>query len=550
MDVQITVGCLHKAAAVLGERANVLGNGYQRQLTGKNFKDEEHRNCTIYIDRLAVADLEVLRDTMKSCNEVGWRPISTLINALKDPENKKMTSLDSVPRLLTVYLKQNGSPMLHSLNSVQKGVAYAVVDCVTHPGGRGHEPYVELSLCYNVQNSFCSHRITAYKGHVLGMTVPEFLRANELMVPDEDMLAAYMRIMARYMRFQGLHGEQFAVRGNAPEVAEDDYWWRSKEMVDLSPTGTATKGVLDIEKPDDSKIRPTTISQIYDKPVEVPTHPVLRVFSLAHHTNVWVNAADMADYKYEQGLMGKLILPASHSRLIGALVSNLEVLRMESEAEDKSRAIKAKASSSIILAKGPAGTGKTLTAEVYAEEIKRPLYEISAGQLGSNPEDIEDNLTHVLQRAMRLRMPLLINEADVFVQRRGKDLVQNAVVSIFLRLLEYHRGLIFLTTNRADDIDYAILSRCIAEIGYTTPGKTERKKLWQVLLKEFNVELSKDELDEVVECFPKVSGRDIQNLIRLTSRVCASVGAKFSVSTLKDNAVFRSIEILETNVNR
>jgi AAA+ superfamily predicted ATPase len=147
-------------------------------------------------------------------------------------------------------------------------------------------------------------------------------------------------------------------------------------------------------------------------------------------------------------------------------------------------------------------------------------------------------------------MPLLINEADVFVQRRGKDLVQNAVVSIFLRLLEYHRGLIFLTTNRADDIDYAILSRCIAEIGYTTPGKTERKKLWQVLLKEFNVELSKDELDEVVECFPKVSGRDIQNLIRLTSRVCASVGAKFSVSTLKDNAVFRSIEILETNVNR
>jgi AAA+ superfamily predicted ATPase len=110
--------------------------------------------------------------------------------------------------------------------------------------------------------------------------------------------------------------------------------------------------------------------------------------------------------------------------------------------------------------------------------------------------------------------------------------------------------LIFLTTNRADDIDYAILSRCIAEIGYTTPGKTERKKLWQVLLKEFNVELSKDELDEVVECFPKVSGRDIQNLIRLTSRVCASVGAKFSVSTLKDNAVFRSIEILETNVNR
>lgn len=550
MDVQITIGSLVKVAALLGGRARVLSHGYEVSLSGSELKKQEKRQTTLQLNDLNLDDLQHVRDVMKDAEESGWRSLSSLINALKDPENKKVTSLDAFPTMLQAYLSKYPKTMLHSLDAVQKGVAYAVISCVYTTRYRDQEPMIQLTLAYNIKHSFATRQLYMHRNTVTGRTVPEILKAEQLMVPDEDMLAAYERIMSRYNRFLGMHGQQFAVRGEARAATDEDRWWESRKTYDLSPAGPASKGVLDMDKADTSKMRTLISSQVHKADVEVPIHPMLPVFSLMHHTEVWVNAADMAEYKYEQGLMDKLVLPASHSRLIGALVANLDVLRMESEAEDKSRTIKAKASSSIILAKGPAGTGKTLTAEVYAEEIKRPLYEISSGVLGSTPEAIEENLELVLQRATRLRMPLLINEADVFVQTRGKDLVQNAVVSIFLRLLEYHRGLVFLTTNRADDIDDAILSRCIAEIAYTTPGKSERKKLWQVLLKEFNVELSKDELEEAVYAFPKVSGRDIQNLIRLTSRVCASVNVPFSISMLKENAVFRSIEILEAGVNR
>ncbi len=46
-------------------------------------------------------------------------------------------------------------------------------------------------------------------------------------------------------------------------------------------------------------------------------------------------------------------------------------------------------------------------------------------------------------------------------------MTMNAVVGVFLRVLEYFNGLLFLTTNRIDDIDEAIVSRCIALIKFT-----------------------------------------------------------------------------------
>ncbi len=242
--------------------------------------------------------------------------------------------------------------------------------------------------------------------------------------------------------------------------------------------------------------------------------------------------------------MDKLVLPKSHSRLVGALVSDLEVLRQEADAEDKSRTIKAKAQSNVILAKGPAGTGKTLTAEVYAEHKQRPLYEVQSGQIGVEPEDIEANLKAILNRSVRLRMPLLINEADVFIQSRGRDLKQAAVVSVFLRLLEYHNGLVFLTSNRADDIDHAIISRCIAQIRFDIPKEEDRVRLWKIMLSEFNVHLNLGDMERAAKIFPETAGRDIQNLIRLTSRVCKACDEKFDLEALIDNAVFKDIKVV------
>lgn len=92
------------------------------------------------------------------------------------------------------------------------------------------------------------------------------------------------------------------------------------------------------------------------------------------------------------------------------------------------------------------GTGKTLTAECVAEYQKRPLYAISCGDLGTDPERLEVKLKEVFNYAVAWKAILLLDEADIFLQERSIDDVnRNALVSIFLRELEYYDGILFVS---------------------------------------------------------------------------------------------------------
>ena len=545
MELSITGKSLKAIQEKFGADKDLLGMNAYRYA---NRKDSDV--ISIGVDNLEVPFLEKILGVLKANDEVDFRRLQSRVRALQDPVNKVVTTLVDFPLMFEAYLKsfqgKYPTPTLVSTAEDKKGVGYAILGCSYTSGNNSYreDPRVRISLGFNNKMAFKVDEITLRK-HDMRKSVPEILKKENLSVPDEDQLEEYEALMERFRRFSAQQGEQFYLRRYGWEATDDSpYWWRS-EKVELTAKGKPSKGVLDFGDVKENRVKPTHYSDIYKKDVKIPTHPILRLFSLVRHVNVWVNVNNMLEYKYEEGLGSKLVLPRAHTHLIGALVANLETLRMESEAEDKSRTIRAKASSSIILAKGPAGTGKTLTAEIYAEEIHRPLYEVNSGQLGVSPKEIEENLEIVLDRATRLRMPLLINEADVFVQTRGRDLLQNAVCAVFLRHLEYHNGLVFLTTNRADDIDEAIRSRCIAEIAYGIPEEGERRELWRVLLKEFNVSLTDGEMNVIAETFPTVVGRDIQNLIRLTSRVC--IGSvpprKFGLRALRENAVFRSIEV-------
>ena len=44
-------------------------------------------------------------------------------------------------------------------------------------------------------------------------------------------------------------------------------------------------------------------------------------------------------------------------------------------------------------------------------------------------------------RAQRWGAVMLIDEADVYIKRRDDDITMNAVVGVFLRVLEYFNGL-------------------------------------------------------------------------------------------------------------
>lgn len=188
---------------------------------------------------------------------------------------------------------------------------------------------------------------------------------------------------------------------------------------------------------------------------------------------------------------------------------------------------------------GAAGLGKTLTAEVYSEVVGKPLYRVHSGQLGTSAVSVEAALSDILRRAARWDAILLLDEADVYIRRRDNDLQHNAIVAEFLRTLEYFDGLLFMTTNRVDDVDDAILSRCIAVIRYETPSREDAVKLWKSLSSQFQVELSDDLIEKLVRDFPNSSGRDIKELLKLTSRLCISTESPVTLEAFHQCAVFR-----------
>ena len=141
---------------------------------------------------------------------------------------------------------------------------------------------------------------------------------------------------------------------------------------------------------------------------------------------------------------------------------------------------------------------------------------------------------------------MLLDEADVYVHTRGSDLVQNAIVGVFLRVLEYHSGVLFLTTNRGDLVDDAILSRCTARIPYGVPSVDDQRKIWRTLATANQVDVTEKELDGIVREHDKCSGRDIKNLLKLAMLVAKDDGRRIDADLISEMRQFKpTVTVME-----
>ncbi|EDN04841.1 predicted protein [Histoplasma mississippiense (nom. inval.)] len=169
-----------------------------------------------------------------------------------------------------------------------------------------------------------------------------------------------------------------------------------------------------------------------------------------------------------------------------------------------------------------AGKGRgliTLTAEAMAENFERPLYPIPAAQLATQPDRLEDNLTRIFQIAKRFDALLLLDEADVFLERRTSiNMSKDAIVTIFLRKLEYSQGTSFLTTNRETEFDEAILSRIHLKIKYPNLSRQQRKAIWKHFVSQARTHqgpaaINDQDLNRLATS--DLNGRDIKNLMSI-----------------------------------
>ncbi|KAL0260303.1 hypothetical protein SLS55_003989 [Diplodia seriata] len=224
------------------------------------------------------------------------------------------------------------------------------------------------------------------------------------------------------------------------------------------------------------------------------------------------------EVKWNENAFDKLVLPSDHKRLMLSFV--------ESQIRNKKRfddVIEGKGQGIVILLEGSPGVGKTLTAEALADRLRKPLYAMSIAELGKSAPELEARLTMILEVAVKWDAVVLLDEADVFLEKRRTgggstdNLERNGIVAIFLRLLEYFRGVLFMTTNRVRAMDPAFQSRIHLNMAYPDLDVSARRAIWESMIAMVDARgeetaIGGDELDGLARC--DLNGREIKNLVK------------------------------------
>jgi ATPase family associated with various cellular activities (AAA) len=140
----------------------------------------------------------------------------------------------------------------------------------------------------------------------------------------------------------------------------------------------------------------------------------------------------------------------------------------------------------VALFHGPSGTGKTLAAEIIANDLGLDLFTIDLSAMVSKYiGETEKNLEEVFNAASAANVVLLFDEADSLFGKRSevneaKDRYANIEVSYLLQRIERYDGIAILTTNLLKNIDHAFLRRIDVLAEFALPEPDERLALWRL----------------------------------------------------------------------
>ncbi|OJZ81262.1 hypothetical protein ASPFODRAFT_52314 [Aspergillus luchuensis CBS 106.47] len=243
---------------------------------------------------------------------------------------------------------------------------------------------------------------------------------------------------------------------------------------------------------------------------------------------IWVDLEvdHISDVQWNTQAFKSLVTDEQTKDLLEALVKN------QLSIETSTDLIAGKGNGLIILLHGGPGTGKTYTAESVADYARKPLYRVTCGDIGTKPVDVEKYLETVLRLGRTWGCVVLLDEADIFLEERTlSDLDRNALVSVFLRVLEYYNGILILTSNRVGHFDEAFRSRIQLALHYESLSREQRHQIWSNFIKHLhNSDSCKMDFDDLVLHINDLSmyemnGRQIRNAIT-TSRQLAEFKKK------------------------
>jgi hypothetical protein len=180
-----------------------------------------------------------------------------------------------------------------------------------------------------------------------------------------------------------------------------------------------------------------------------------------------------------------------------------------------------------VLFSGESGTGKTLAAEVLANDLRLDLYRIDLSAMVSKYiGETEKNLRRVFDAAQASGAILLFDEADALFGKRSEvkdshDRYANIEVSYLLQRMEEYRGLAILTTNLKGALDTAFQRRLQFIVQFPFPDAALRERIW---LGVFPRATPLDDIDHARLAQLNVAGGNIRSIAMNAAFLAAVAG--------------------------
>lgn len=201
---------------------------------------------------------------------------------------------------------------------------------------------------------------------------------------------------------------------------------------------------------------------------------------------------------------------------------------------------------------GPSGTGKTMAAEVLANELNLDLFRIDLSTIVSKYiGETEKNLRNVFDAAEDGGSILFFDEADSLLGKRTEirdshDRYSNMEINYLLQRMESYSGLAILATNMKNAIDSAFIRRIRFIINFPFPEEKTREEIWK---RVFPPSTPLENINTHRLARLNISGGNIHNIAVNASFLAADENVSVSMKHIKQ-ATYREYAKMERPVSQ
>ena len=272
---------------------------------------------------------------------------------------------------------------------------------------------------------------------------------------------------------------------NRPEAVEQRLAWAVELGLDISdPLPTQLAGQFNLNLPTIEQVAQTALSQVENSPQDLPG--AVWEICLARTSPQLGGLAQRLEPK---ATWDDIVLPEREFDLLRQIAGQVgQRSRVYDEWGFREKMNRGFGISALFT--GESGTGKTMAAEVIANDLHLHLYRIDLSSVVSKYiGETEKNLRRLFDAAEDGGAILFFDEADALFGKRSEikdshDRYANIEINYLLQRMEAYRGLAILATNMKSALDQAFLRRLRFIVSFPFPGLAERQKIWEGVFPE------------------------------------------------------------------